>query len=202
MICTRNREDKLGTAVQSVLANDFPSFDLTIIAKVFADEPDGELLYGQVAAAGDTPDDAAQTPTLAIPVAQRLSKKDFDLAFRAYRGGHVILLRPDVILRHDGRREGVDDGAAMFTAYGTGDGAFYTKHLRCGDPLALWLLCRQVASHAAKLVYMGIVRRHRRDRSADLHYLVGVFAGIRRSFRYCVDRNARMYLDPSAPAPT
>ena len=31
VICTRNRDDKIGTAVASVLANDYPSFDLTII---------------------------------------------------------------------------------------------------------------------------------------------------------------------------
>ena len=122
VICTRNRDDKIGTAVKSVLANDYPSFDLTVIdqsttdatrkvveplaaadprlhyvhvdeaglsraynngigrttgeilaftdddcivaadwltsiAKAFAAEPDGELLYGQVLAAGGHVDD-------------------------------------------------------------------------------------------------------------------------------------------------
>ena len=31
VICTRNRGDKIGAAVRSVLANEHPSFDLTII---------------------------------------------------------------------------------------------------------------------------------------------------------------------------
>ena len=31
VICTRNRPDKIGNAVESVLANTYPNFDLTII---------------------------------------------------------------------------------------------------------------------------------------------------------------------------
>ena len=122
VICTRNREDKIGTAVASVLASDYPSFDLTVIDQsttdatrkvvepmaaadprlryvhvdeaglsraynngirrtdgeilaftdddcivapdwlstivdAFAAEPDGDLIYGQVVAAGSTADD-------------------------------------------------------------------------------------------------------------------------------------------------
>ena len=297
VICTRNREDKIGTAIQSVLANDYPSFDLTVIdqsttdatrqvveplaakdsrvryvhvedaglsraynngigrttgeilaftdddcivdsdwlssiAKAFAVEPDGELLYGQVLAAGDTPDDISQTPALEIPVAERLSKhdgfkvfgmganfaarrslfasiggfdtvlggggelrssQDFDLAYRAYRGGHVILLRPDVALRHDGRRES-GDWPALLRAYGTGDGAFYTKHVRCRDLYALWLLTRQVVGGAAKWVVKSIVRR---DKPAEIHYVRGVLTGIRGSFKFDVDRTARLYIDPA-----
>jgi glycosyltransferase involved in cell wall biosynthesis len=301
VICTRNREDKIGTAIESVLANDYPSFDLTVIdqstndgtrrvvdliatgdprlhyvhvdeaglsraynngigrtdgeilaftdddcivapdwlstiARAFAAEPDGELLYGQVLAAGETADDVSKTPALEIPVAQRLSRKDgfkvfgmganfaarrslfrsiggfdtvlggggalrssqdFDLAYRAYRGGHVILLRPDVTLRHDGRRES-DDWPALLTAYGTGDGAVYTKHVRCRDPYALWLLARRVASDAAKWVIKSIVRR---NKPAEIHYVRGVLAGVRGSFEFKVDRAHRLYVDPTVPPP-
>jgi glycosyltransferase involved in cell wall biosynthesis len=301
VICTRNRDDKIGTAVQSVLASDYPSFDLTVIdqsttdatrkvveplaaadprlryvhvdeaglsraynngigrtegailaftdddcivaadwltsiAKAFAAEPDGELLYGQVLAAGETSDDMVKTPVLEIDEAQRLSRKDgfkvfgmganfaarrtlfrsvggfdtvlggggalrssqdFDLAYRAFRGGRVILLRPDVALRHDGRRE-TEDWPALLTAYGTGDGAFYTKHVRCRDPYALWLLTRRLVGHTAKWVVKSVVRR---DKPAEIHYVRGMLSGIRGSFKFKVDRTTRMYVDPTSTTP-
>jgi glycosyltransferase involved in cell wall biosynthesis len=301
VICTRNRDDKIGTAIQSVLANDYASFDLTVIdqsttdatrrvveplaatdprlryvhveeaglsraynngierttgeilaftdddcivapdwlasiANAFATEPDGELLYGQVFAAGDTTEDIIGTPALAIPVAERLSRKDgfkvfgmganfaarrtlfrsiggfdtvlggggalrssqdYDLAYRAYRGGHVILLRPDVSLRHDGRRD-VEDWPALLTAYGTGDGAFYTKHVRCRDPYALWLLARRLIGDTAKWVVKTVVRR---NKPAEIHYVRGMLGGIRGSFGFKVNRATRMYVDPTQQAP-
>ncbi len=70
------------------------------------------------------------------------SSQDFDLAYRTYRAGSVILLRPEVTLLHDGRRE-PEDWPAVLRNYGIGDGAFYSKHVRCGDVYALGLLIRQ-----------------------------------------------------------
>ena len=207
---------------------------LSSIARAFACEPDGELLYGQVVAAGDSVDDVTKTPALEIPVAERLSRKDgfkvfgmganfaarrslfdaiggfdtvlggggalrssqdYDLAYRAYRGGHVILLRPEVSLRHDGRRES-EDWPALLTAYGTGDGAFYTKHARCRDVYALWLLSRQLVGTTAKWVVKTLLRR----KSANIHYVRGILSGIHGSFRFKVDRANRMYIDPTVPA--
>jgi glycosyltransferase involved in cell wall biosynthesis len=139
VICTRNRDDKIGTAVASVLANDYSSFDLTIIdqsttdatgvavrevaagdARVhyvhsnepglsraynngircssgeilaftdddciappdwigsivaaFLAEPEGDLLYGEVVAAGEAPGDIALTPSLRFPTPRRLKE--------------------------------------------------------------------------------------------------------------------------------
>ncbi len=294
VICTRNREDKIGTAIQSVLANDYASFDLTVIdqsttdatrqvveplaaadprlhyvhvdeaglsraynngigrttgeiiaftdddcivapdwlttiANAFAAEPDGELLYGQVLAAGDTSEDITGTPALEIPVAERLSRQDgfkvfgmganfaarrslftslggfdtvlggggalrssqdYDLAYRAYRSGHVILLRPDVSLRHDGRRD-AEDWPALLTAYGTGDGAFYTKHIRCRDPYALWLLLKQFGGTMARWVAKTVLGR----KPTSMYYLRGILSGIRGSFRFKIDRTTRMYVE-------
>src|SRR3954469_10137595 len=38
VICTRNRSDKIGNAVETVLANTYPNFDLTIIDQSTNDE--------------------------------------------------------------------------------------------------------------------------------------------------------------------
>ena len=70
------------------------------------------------------------------------SSQDYDMAYRTYQSGNVILLRPEVTLRHDGRRE-AEDWPSLLVAYGSGDGAFYMKHIRCLDPFALWLFTKQ-----------------------------------------------------------
>jgi glycosyltransferase involved in cell wall biosynthesis len=294
IICTRNRGDKIASAVRSVLACDHPSFDLTIIDQstddltrkavediaasdprlkyvhstepglsraynngvrrttgeiiVFTDddclvepdwisnivaafdaEPDGDLLYGRVIAAGTATDDAALTPSLDLEEPERLAKgegfkvwgmganfaarrrlfdragffdemlggggplwssQDYDLELRAYRAGCVILLRPEVYVRHDGRRES-EDWPKLLLAYGSGDGAFYMKHVRCGDALATWLLAKQFGGTSAKFVAKTLLGR----KDANIHYLKGVVRGARASFKYGVDRRTRLYVE-------
>jgi hypothetical protein len=125
------------------------------------------------------------------------SSQDFDLAYRAYRGGHVIVLRPEVSLRHDGRRE-IEDWPALLVAYGTGDGAFYTKHVRCRDPYALWLLLKQLVGTTVKWVAKTLLGR----KPMSLYYVRGFLSGVRESFKFDVDRRTRMYIDPTVPART
>jgi glycosyltransferase involved in cell wall biosynthesis len=291
VICTRNRPDKIGTAVGSVLALDYPDYDVTVIdqstsdatrlvleqfgaderlrylhfdeaglsraynngiresdgeiiaftdddcivpvdwltniVKAFDAERDGELLYGAVEPfeSGEGHD---LTPLLEVPQEQRLSRRDtrykvfgmganfaarrrlfqrvgffdellgggaplrssqdYDLAYRTYEAGGVILLRPEVTLRHDGRRE-VEDWPALLLNYGHGDGAFYMKHTRCGDLLATWLLVRQLCRVTSRFLVKKVIGR----RPNDFNYVRGVIAGARASFKYDVDRRARLY---------
>ena len=294
VICTRNRPDKIGNAVASVLANDHADFDLTVIdqsttdatetvlapiaqadarlryihtdeaglsraynagvrlttgtviaftdddcvvptdwltsiADAFTSEPDGDLLYGRVVPLGSGNDDAVLTPFLDIPKPARLSRsdgfkvfgmganfaarrrlfesigpfdevlggggplrssQDYDLAYRTYRGGHVILLRPEVTLRHDGRREREDWGS-LLRNYGIGDGAFYSKHVRCGDIYALWLLTRQVVDKGGRrLVKRALGRAHGRDQ-----YTRGILQGMRDGRKFEVKRATRLYVN-------
>jgi GT2 family glycosyltransferase len=292
VICTRNRGDKIAAAVNSVLACDFPSFDLTIIdqstddltrdavaaigdprvryvhstepglsraynngvrqskgeilvftdddclvepdwitnvVKAFEAEPDGDLLYGRVVAAGSEFDDVMLTPALDLAAPERLAKgegykvwgmgadfaarrrlfdragyfdemlggggplwssQDYDLAYRTYKSGGVILLRPEVYVRHDGRRED-EDWPQLLLAYGSGDGAFYMKHVRCIDPRATWLFAKQFGVTGAKYVVKTILRRDDRNR----YYLRGMLRGARASFKYGVDRRSRLYVE-------
>jgi glycosyltransferase involved in cell wall biosynthesis len=292
-MCTRNREDKIGSAVECVLASEYPSFDLTIIDQsttdaterairevagddervvyvhtteaglsraynngirrstgdvlaftdddclapadwlanivaAFRAEPDGDLLYGSVVAAGTSVDDVSLTPALVVEEPRRLSRQDgfqvfgmganfaarrrlfdrvgvfdemlggggplwssqdHDLTYRAYRAGCVTLLRPEVVIRHDGRRE-QEDWPSLLYAYGSGDGAFYTKHARCLDPYAWWLWSRQLGGSVARLGYDVVVKRS----TSRWPYLKGFLRGARASFRYRVDRRRRIYL--------
>ena len=43
VICTRNREDKIANAIESVLANDYPSFDVTIVDQSTSSATEGAV---------------------------------------------------------------------------------------------------------------------------------------------------------------
>ena len=294
VICTRNRPHKIGSAVESVLANTYPNFDLTIIDQsangeteaiarrigqldgrlhyqrmtksglsrarnlgiasttgpiiaftdddclvptnwiekivaVFEEQRDGELMYGQVFPAYPENGGEELTPLLRIDKPERLgrvngfrvfgmganfaarrslferagtfdevlgaggllkSAEDFDLAYRAYRRNAIILLRPDVTVRHDGRRER-EDWPALLRAYGFGDGAFYSKHVRCRDPFAAWLVTKAFGSLSAKFIIKSALGR----RPAEIHYLSGLVQGVRGGLKLRVDRATLLYTE-------
>ncbi len=293
VICTRNRPDTIGQAVASVLANDYPAFDLTVIDQsttdatevalqslassdarlrymhvnesglsraynnaihstsgeilaftdddclapqdwltaivaAFAADGEADLLYGRVLPASTRGDDPILTPWLDIPRPERLSRKDgfkvfgmganfaarrrlfsriggfdeilgggaplrssqdYDLAYRTYCAGSVILLRPEVHVLHDGLRAR-EDWPALLRNYGIGDGAFYSKHVRCRDPYALWLLTRQVTNWGARYLVKYILGR----KPTEFPYIRSIFVGIREGFRFDVDRHSRLYV--------
>jgi len=294
VICTRNRPDKIGNAVESVLANTYPNFDLTIIDQstndeteaivrrigerdsrvryqrmstsglsraynlaiasttgpiiaftdddclvpsdwiekivtAFEEQRDGELMYGQVVPAYPEDGGAALTPLLRIDKAERLdrvngfrvfgmganfaarrslfqragtfdeilggggplkSSQDYDLAYRAYRRNAVILLRPEVIVRHDGRRER-EDWPALLRAYGFGDGAFYSKHVRCRDPYATWLAAKNFGVASARF----LKKRALGMRPEEIIYLSGFVQGVRGGLKFGVDRATLLYTE-------
>ena len=291
VICTRNRPDKIGAAVASVLANDHPDFDLTVIdqsttdatgdllrpigasdgrlsyhhtdtvglsraynlgirmttadliaftdddcivpvnwlqeiEKAFAEEASADLLYGQVVAKPSALRAGSVVPELPITKAERLSRRDgfrvvgmganfaarrrlfdriggfdealggggplrssqdFDLAYRTYRAGSVILLRPEVTLLHDGARE-LADWHAVAHNYGVGDGAFYSKHVRCGDVYALYLLIRKISRLGAGTAIKTVLGQR-----PQTSYLAGIMVGVRHGQKFTVDRRQRLY---------
>jgi GT2 family glycosyltransferase len=121
------------------------------------------------------------------------SSQDFDLQYRAYLAGATVLLRPEVSVDHYGLRTAAQWPATL-RAYGVGDGAFYMKHVRCGDLLAASLLARRLTRTAARQL------RHLLDpsRPSQASYLRAVIEGMRESIRYPVDRPRRMYLPRTA----
>jgi GT2 family glycosyltransferase len=116
------------------------------------------------------------------------SSQDFDFQYRAYLGGATVLLRPEVKVDHYGVRTSAQWPATL-RAYGFGDGAFYTKHIRCGDLYALSLAVRRFGRVLAREALNGV----RRKPSLSL-YLTSAFDGMRASLSYGVDRQQRMYM--------
>ena len=291
IICTRNRADLIGSAVASVLANSYPSFELLVVdqsddtrtgdivrslmeahpnlryihssqaglsrayntairettgsilaftdddcvappdwlvsvSAAFQAEPEADMLYGQVLLPSELMGADGEVPTLGIEMRQRLSRRDgfriygmganfavrrrlferiggfdevlggggalkssqdFDFQYRAYLAGATVLLEPNVRIDHYGLRTR-QQWPATLRAYGIGDGAFYFKHVRCGDLVALGLLARRLGRLTVRELLNGVRRRP----SAAI-YLRSCLIGIRDSLKYPVDRRQRMY---------
>jgi glycosyltransferase involved in cell wall biosynthesis len=117
------------------------------------------------------------------------SSQDFDFMYRVFRGGGTILLEPNVVVYHYGFRTHTQWPATL-SAYGTGDGGFYTKHLRAGDWYAGWLLASGFFRATAREV-KSLIRRG--PAAAQWAYPHGVLTGIRASLKYGVDRQRRLY---------
>ena len=117
------------------------------------------------------------------------SSQDYDFQFRLFRASGVSVLSPDLRVVHLGHRT-PEQWPQTMLAYGVGDGAFYMKHLRCGDLLAGKILFLRVTRELAKAVYVPIARRRR----YSTIYLAGLLRGSRESFRFGVNRRQRLYV--------
>jgi glycosyltransferase involved in cell wall biosynthesis len=117
------------------------------------------------------------------------SSQDFDFSLRAYRAGYAIALDHTVMVDHYGSRT-PEQWPATQRNYGIGDGAFYSKHIRCGDLLALRLLLRQGA-WVGRTWLTASWREHRPVAVSD--YGRNLLTGIRLGSRFDVDKERRLY---------
>ena len=117
------------------------------------------------------------------------SSQDFDFSLRAYRAGYAIRLDHQVKVDHYGSRT-PEQWPGTLRNYGIGDGAFYSKHIRCGDALALRLLLRQFARVSGSWMVRSV--RGRRPAPVDL-YGRNLVTGIRMGSRFDVDKDRRLY---------
>jgi glycosyltransferase involved in cell wall biosynthesis len=115
------------------------------------------------------------------------SSQDFDFQFRTYRAGAVCLLTPDVWVDHYGVRNS-EQWPKTLEAYGVGDGAFYWKHVRCGDLLALRLFATRLARGFAREALNPIRRK-----PSNWPYYRSCLTGMWRSMKFRIDRDRRLY---------
>ena len=116
------------------------------------------------------------------------SSQDFDFAYRVYRAGYAVLLVPDVKVDHYGSRTG-DQWPGTMKAYGVGDGAFYSKHIRCGDPLAMMLFGKVLLTAGARYAKTALLERKLRQDD----YTENLFVGIRDAAKFAIDPKHRLY---------
>lgn len=67
------------------------------------------------------------------------SSQDFDMSYRTYLSGWTVCLDPEITVEHYGTRL-TSQWADTMANYGVGDGAYYGKHQRLGDPWASKML--------------------------------------------------------------
>jgi glycosyltransferase involved in cell wall biosynthesis len=295
VICTRDRHESLGKTLESVLAQDYPDYqvlvvdqssgdetcrlvetmghdcarlrylrlerpglsraynagiratnspllvftddDVTVppdwlsrVATAFAQNPTVGLLYGQVLIPPELVGSRdGVTPALGIPERRILDRKrgfrvfgmganfaarrqllervggfdevlggggplqsaqDFDLLYRVYKAGESTLLEPEVVVYHYGFRSLSGEWQATMRSYGVGVGGFYFKHVRLGDPYAVWLLLGSLAYSVARVAKRCLTRRPVRE---EWSYLAHIVRGMRRSLNFPIDRRLRLY---------
>jgi glycosyltransferase involved in cell wall biosynthesis len=120
------------------------------------------------------------------------SSQDFDFQYRLFRASasHVCVLSADLHVTHYGYRTPEEWGKTL-RAYGVGDGAFYMKHVRCGDVRAGRLLAVRVWNEVIRVTAKPLVGRHH-----NAAYLRGLIEGSVKSFHFKVDRRRRLYVAP------
>ena len=116
------------------------------------------------------------------------SSQDFDLAYRVYRAGYAVILVPEVKVDHYGSRTG-DQWPGTMKAYGVGDGAFYSKHIRCGDLLALMLFSKVLLTIGLRTAKVAVLQRKLRQDDYASH----LFVGIREAAKFAIDPKHRIY---------
>jgi GT2 family glycosyltransferase len=116
------------------------------------------------------------------------SSQDFDFSYRMYLAGAAVVLSPDVKVDHYGSRT-ADQWPATMKAYGVGDGAFYSKHIRCGDTRALWMLTRKLVRAGARQAYHLVWNREWKQDDYTPH----IFVGIKEAAKFDIDRDKRIY---------
>jgi glycosyltransferase involved in cell wall biosynthesis len=122
------------------------------------------------------------------------SSQDYDFQYRVFRAGAVVALNPASKVDHYGLRNYAEQWPATLRAYGFGDGAFYAKHIRCGDTLALRLLVTQVGRMLVRVALTQLGMRHG---PSPVEYLRSCFVGMWRSLEYPIDHRQRLYGDPA-----
>jgi glycosyltransferase involved in cell wall biosynthesis len=116
------------------------------------------------------------------------SSQDFDFAYRTYRFGGVIVLAPDVKVDHYGTRT-PDQWPVTMKNYGIGDGAFYGKHIRCGDTGAQWMLAKRMIVSRAREIKRALKSGVWQADDYGRHLMVGYREG--KAFN--IDPKFRLY---------
>jgi glycosyltransferase involved in cell wall biosynthesis len=115
---------------------------------------------------------------------------DWDFTYRALAASGAVLVTPQPSVTHHGFRDRAQ-GKVLVRGYSMGSGAAFMKHLRLGDLavlptlLIVWFRC---------IRWWRLITLRRENGVGNfLAYARGMMA----SFRYRVDRHAKVYRDPS-----
>jgi hypothetical protein len=104
------------------------------------------------------------------------------MAFRVLRSGFALLHLPDARVIHYGVRDWRSGSALTRRTY-MAVAAAYTKYIRLGDPVGLFLVAQQIGQAVTNI--LGNLAGGRRP--IGVGRLYSLFVGVRRSFELSVD---------------
>jgi GT2 family glycosyltransferase len=101
--------------------------------------------------------------------------EDNDFGYRALKAGHTIAYLPHLGVTHRAWR---DEGAlaALMLGYGTGQGAFYAKHVRGRDRFVARRAVRDLGQHVRRGLVLAM-KGNRTKATSDLAYSLGLVRG-------------------------
>lgn len=108
------------------------------------------------------------------------SGDEWDMAYRALKAGFIAAHDPDNVVLHWGIRkysDGTGRNLLRNKCYGVGAG--FSKHVRCGDPVA-FLALAAAAGRELRYLCMNLLKRGRPSGAGRLFYMAkGAFDGLR-----------------------
>jgi glycosyltransferase involved in cell wall biosynthesis len=127
------------------------------------------------------------------PGAPLLCGEEPDILFRVLRAGLKVVNATEVLVDHLGIRAFGDESRALFRTYAVGTAAALVKHIRLGDPAALWLYMRFLGTS----VLMVPLNLARGTRPTGLGFTLHFLSGSLNSFKFPIDRTSRSYFVPT-----
>lgn len=125
------------------------------------------------------------------------SGDDDDLAYRAMRAGFDVILEPTNAVVHWAKRTYANGaGQRLLRNHFYGCGAFLAKHVRSGDPVAVYALAR-VGWKECLYIMSSLWRQHRPSGAGRLAFL---FLGVARGLLQPLNRKQWLY-KPTYPEP-
>jgi glycosyltransferase involved in cell wall biosynthesis len=125
----------------------------------------------------------------------RLAGEDNDWAYRAFKAGISIVYDPEVVVGHLARHH-PRQLTSLYLRYARGQGSFYGKHLRAGDPFIAKRVARDVV-RAPWLLVRGVLTGNRQLLAMGLGEVRGLLPGLVAGFQNRGDRLP----PPRAPTP-
>jgi len=119
-----------------------------------------------------------------------LSGSEPDFIYRALRAGMKVINAREVRVEHLGIRAPGAEIHELWRSYARGTGAAIFKHVRLGDPSALWLYIRFLAACGQAIIQNLVGGRRPTLVGFTLMFLAGSIA----SFRYRIDRKLKLYV--------
>jgi glycosyltransferase involved in cell wall biosynthesis len=124
------------------------------------------------------------------PGAPLVCGEEPDFLFRVLKAGLKIVNASEVMVEHLGVRAHGAESTRLWRIYAAGTGAAIFKHVRLGDPDAVFLYLRHLLG-CVRLVSTNVLHLRR---PVGVGYTLAFLSGATASLRFRIDRKRRLYI--------